>query len=299
MPSSEQPRTGEEPRIIVGFDGSDDALTALDYAIQEALGRSGLLHVIYAVDDSVLNSAWGIIFDVESVRSLGRELLDQASTRAQELGLPVERIRGEILMGQPGMMLTRASEGAAMLVVGRRASKGSEPAFVGSTAVGVAATAGCPVVVVAQPVGDVVVHHRITVGLDSSARVSPALIWAFRRAARLGSRIVVETAVYRPTGRFFGGASQQPTDEQYARMLEEARRRVEAALVPLRQEYPDVPVEVVTEVGPPVEKLIEASRVSDMLIVGVQPGFPTYSIGGKVRALMAHCECPLGIVRYH
>ncbi len=289
----------ELPRIVVGFDGSDDALTALDYAIAEALGRQGDLHVIYAVDDTVLNSAWGIIFDVESVKTLGRELLERASARAHELGLPPERLRGEIIMGQPGLELTRASEGAAMLVVGRRASNGSEPAFVGSTAVAVAATAGCPVVVVARPVGEAVVHHRITVGVDTSAKVSPAVVWAFRRAARLGSRVVVETAVQRPLGRFFGGAAQQPDDEQYGRILEEARRRVEAVLAPLRQEYPDLPVEVVTEAGPPVEKLVEASRVSDMLIVGVHPGFPTYSIGGKVRALMAHCECPLGIVRYH
>ena len=40
------------------------------------------------------------------------------------------------------------------------------------------------------------------------------------------------------------------------------------------------------------------SEELDLLIVGVHPTFPTYSLGGVVRGLMAHSGCTLGLIRH-
>jgi nucleotide-binding universal stress UspA family protein len=57
------------PRVIVGFDGSDDATIALRYGVSEALARNASLVLLNAVDDTVLTSAWGVVFDPEQIRS--------------------------------------------------------------------------------------------------------------------------------------------------------------------------------------------------------------------------------------
>jgi nucleotide-binding universal stress UspA family protein len=49
------------PRVLVGFDGSDDAYRALQLGIVEAKSRDAELVVVHAVDDTVLNSAWGAV----------------------------------------------------------------------------------------------------------------------------------------------------------------------------------------------------------------------------------------------
>ena len=45
---------------------SDDSVAALHFAIAEAQGRGGVLHLVHVIDDSVLNSAWGIVFNADS-----------------------------------------------------------------------------------------------------------------------------------------------------------------------------------------------------------------------------------------
>ena len=57
------------PRVIVGFDGSDDSSRALAYGAAEALVRSAELVLLHAVDDTVLNSAWGVVFDPDEIRA--------------------------------------------------------------------------------------------------------------------------------------------------------------------------------------------------------------------------------------
>ena len=99
--------TTPDIRILIGFDGSDDSMAALEFAATEAAVRSGVLHIVYAVDDTVLNSAWGIVFDVEAVRRGGLELLERAREIAHARGVPLEKIETECLVGQPAAVLSR------------------------------------------------------------------------------------------------------------------------------------------------------------------------------------------------
>lgn len=285
------------PRILVGYDSSADARAALDFAIAEAKARDGVLHVVYAVDDTVLNSAWGVVFDAEEVRRLGEEFAAEARALAEERGLPADRVQTESLLGHPAAVLARLSETAALLVLGRRSAGGSgESSFTGSTAVSLAASASCPIIILSQhstppdpPIG------RFLVGVDSTGRSPLAVEWAFRRAARVGASLDIISGVSPTTGRLF---ARQPTPEQVDQALASARERLDALVGPVREQYPDVPVRVDVLVADPVEELVRRSTDADMVILGTHPTFPSYGVGGVVRGVMAHCRVPLGLLRH-
>ena len=284
------------PRILVGFDGSDDSVAALHFAIAEAQGRSGVLHLVHVIDDSVLNSAWGIVFNADSFEREAASALAQARDVALAAGVPSDRLETAVVTGHPASALTKLAEHASLLVVGRRAQSGTESMFVGSTAVGVATNAPCAIVVVSDLGSDKAPTGLVSVAIDSSQVDSPALVWGLHRAARLGARLDVVTVVGQPTGRLFGPT--HVTQAQLEAASAEAHRRLTAILATRRDAFPSVDAHVHVRGGTITDELIAVSRASDMLIVGVHPGFPTYSIGGKVRALMAHAHCPLGIVRH-
>ena len=288
--------TTPDIRILIGFDGSDDSMAALEFAATEAAVRSGVLHIVYAVDDTVLNSAWGIVFDVEAVRRGGLELLERAREIAHARGVPLEKIETECLVGQPAAVLSRLSETSSLVVVGRRAESGAHSLFVGSTAVGLAGTAGCPVVMTSDLNRTDAPQNAIGVGLDPGAHGIVAVEWAMKRARRLGDRVQVLTVVKKPQSRLLGGGA--PSDEQLTKAVDDVRARVEAAVDSLRQTIPDVKVEVDVRYGSPIDELVAMSEELDLLIVGVHPSFPTYSLGGVVRGLMAHSSCTLGLIRH-
>lgn len=289
--------TNPDVRIVVGFDGSDDSLAALGFGAAEAIARGGELLLAYAVDDTVLNSAWGIVFDVDGVRAEGQKLLQVARKQAVELGLSDDAVLTETHVGQPAQVLTKLSEHAALVVVGRRSEAGEKSMFVGSTAVGLAGTSACPVAVTST----LSAHERRTgvigVGLDPGAHGIVAVEWAMKRAARLGARVQVVTVLKKPQGRFFRAVAPVG-DEQVARAMADVRGRAQAAIDGVAAKVPGVPVELDVRYGSPIEELVAASEELDMLIVGVHPGFPTYSVGGVVRGLMTHADCTLGLVRH-
>ncbi len=77
------PSYSGKPRVLVGYDGSDDAYAALNFAIKEAISTDSEIALIYAVDDTVLNSAWGVVFDPEEIKE--DEISDYAASDAAKI----------------------------------------------------------------------------------------------------------------------------------------------------------------------------------------------------------------------
>lgn len=114
-------------RVIVGYDGSAEAHAALRYGVADALERGADLVLVNAVDDMVLGSAWGVVFDVETIREAARRLLRSAAEQAVALGMPSDRLRHDVELGGPAAVLARHSEAASLIVVGRSSTAGSVP----------------------------------------------------------------------------------------------------------------------------------------------------------------------------
>lgn len=278
-------------RVIVGYDGSAEADAALRYGVADALGRGADLVLVNAVDDMVLGSAWGVVFDVETIREAARQLLRSAAEQAVALGMPSDRVRHDVELGGPGAVLARHSEAASLIVVGRSSTAG-ERAFVGSTAVGLASTAHCPVVVVAADHlerGDR--RGWIGVGVSTAAKGETALEWALREAQRHGGGVRVISVAKAAASRWFGGGAIPP--EVRDELLRVTGQRVAELIAPLAAPHPEVPVEVDVSYGTPLDVLVPKTEELDLLVVGDQPGFPSYTIGGTTRGLMAHAHCPV------
>ena len=286
-------RTYEGPaRVIVGYDGSAQADAALRYGVVEAIARQADLVLVNAVDDLVLSSAWGVVFDVDTIREAARQLLRSAVDRAIEFGMPLERIRHDVELGNPAAVLARHSEEALLIVVGRRSVAEGERVYVGSTAVGVASTARCPVLVVdtehlerAEP------RSWIGVGVNTAAKGEAALEWALRECRAHGGAVRVISVAKAATGRWFGGGGAPP--ELREELLRVTRDRVAGMIAPLAAAYPDIPIEIDVSYGNPLDVVVAKTADLDLLVVGVQPTFPSYTIGGTTRGLMAHAHCPV------
>lgn len=281
--------------MLVGYDGSDDGQAAVVFGAREALKRDGRLQIVCAVDDTVMNSAWGVVFDTEAVRNSGLELLEAAKAKAIELGLPAERVTTDCLTGQPAAVLSQLSESASLVIVGRRAESGTHSMFVGSTAAGVAATAACPTMMVSALSDLSTSRGVIGVGVGPDNEGMLALEWAMKRAARAKASVRAISIIKRQTPRFFGSGG--PTDEQHARVAAEVRQRVQKGADKVRALTPGVQVEVDVRFGSPVDELVKLSGEVDELLLSVHPAFPTYSLGGVVRGVMAHTDCTLGLIR--
>ncbi|MDQ7991890.1 MAG: universal stress protein [Propionicimonas sp.] len=282
-------------RVIVGYDGSEDAEAALRYGVTEAVSRDAELVLVNAVDDMVLNSAWGVVFDPETIRSSAMDLLAAGVERATGLGLPVDRIRNAVELGNPAAVLSRHSEAASLIVLGRRSVAEGERAFVGSTAVGVVGTSHCPVIVVGAD------HQQRTeragligVGVNTAAKGALALEWALEECEAHGGEVVVVSVAKAASGRLFRSGAIPP--ELQAELVEVTRTRIEEMIRPLAQAHPGVPVGLEVSYGSPVDLLVARTDDLDLIVVEVQTSFPTYSVGGVTRGLLTHARCPVGTI---
>lgn len=284
------------PRILVGVDGSADALRAVKLAAVEAVSRGAELVLVCAVDDTAVNNGWGVVYDTDEIENEAKATIHEAAELARGLGVPTEKLRAEVMLGDPVTVLSSLSAHASALVVGRRATTG-ERRTVGSTSVGVVASAHSPVILVASDAGDPTqseLRGVIGVALGPRGRSSAALDWAVNEASRRGSRLVVITVVREATGLFRGqGVPVNKRDEVVRRIAEETN----AALEPIREAHPEVQIDVETAFGQPVEILHDWSAKLDALVLSVHLDFPTYTVGSTIRGLMAHAECPLVLLR--
>lgn len=283
-------------RVLVGFDGSDDAFRALELGIAEAQARQAELVVVHAVDDTVLNSAWGVVFDPEEIKLNAAEMLARGVEDAVAAGLPRNRVRTEVVLGNPAAALTRMSHQASLVVVGRRATEPGERLFVGSTSVGVVGAAHCPVIVVSA----IDTPHEartgvIGVAVDTSARGAVALEWALQECIQFGGKVVVISVFRSPQGRWFTGGD--PTDEQKEAAIAVTRERMAEMISEITEDYPEAEVELEVDYGNPVDVLVARSDELDLLMLEVHASFPTYSVGGLIRGVLTHGRCPVGVIR--
>lgn len=285
--------SAEMEPIVVGVDGSDDGLRAVEYAVRVGKSSGRTVRLVHAVDDAVLAGAWGVIYDPTMLQESGRKAVEEARERALELGFDAEHVKAEVFMGNPGAVLTRLSESASMVVVGRRAISGLERLFVGSTSAGIAVTAHCPVVMVSAasnpgPTGE---RKLIGVGLDDSPRVEQALDWAFREARRRGAAVEAVHAWQPPRG-LFSGDQREGEDARVAaveKIITDMMKRV-------ADNYPDVSHSLDIVEGHAVDELTRRSEKYSLLVLGVNPHLPGLAPGARIRALMAHAHCPLALL---
>lgn len=297
--STEETTAGQEPavtRILVGVDGSDDAMRAVQFAFGTAERTGQDIWLVHAVDDGVLTSGWGVVYDPTILSAVGEEALNVAKAYLTERGFPAGRIHGEVLMGHPTAVLADLSESAALCVVGRRAAGGLDRMFIGSTSLSLAGSARCPVVVIsaASTPGPTGGHKRIAVAVTSPDKAKSQVAWALGEARDRGCSLTVAHVVApAPTG-LFAAFRQQPTPEA----AQKAKDALNRMLAELRLDFPEVAIEGEVLHGLPIDELVTETGTVDLLVLGVHPHPVTgVSLGGPLRGILAHALCPVCLVR--
>jgi nucleotide-binding universal stress UspA family protein len=134
------------PRIVVGVDGSERSMRALEWAATEAKLRGAVLQVVH-VDFARHEAVEALAPDMLTTE---RSVLEQAVTRAQALEKDI-MVSGRLCEPPADKALIEMSEGADMLVVGSRGLSGLKERVSGSVSNECAHRCRCPVVIVHAP----------------------------------------------------------------------------------------------------------------------------------------------------
>lgn len=140
-------------RILVGLDGSDYSLRALDFAIDLAnkyQSQLVLVHVVMRQIYAINPPEAGILAGTAIVRELeteGKTILTQGEEKVKAQGLPVE---ARLRQGVPAEELLRAAadEKADLMVLGSRGLSQVRAFLLGSVSDKVSHHAKCPTLIV-------------------------------------------------------------------------------------------------------------------------------------------------------
>ncbi len=279
--------TSRHRRIVVAYDGSPDAQTALTWAMRAALPtEQPVVAVIATATDELMPQ-----------HSLLRgDRLDEARESA-------EKLLGEALLADTAVelragpavpVLLDAAQDASMLVVGSRGHGQVAGTVTGSVSQHLARHAPCPVVV-ARPVTHPAAR-RIVVGVDGSGGSDAALEFACRRAELTGEEVVVLHG-WRDGGA--GGTTRREIPSEFMDRIAEEERLLAEAVAGVQASHPDVRLQ--SEAIPVVawRALADASAVATLVVVGSRGrgAFAGMLLGSVSQQVLHHALCPVAVVR--
>ncbi|MFE0512224.1 universal stress protein [Streptomyces sp. NPDC058964] len=266
--------------VVVGVDGSEASLEAVDWAADEAVRHGVSLHIVHAAAGSLLEDS---------------DLMTAASERARS-GAPTVRLTSEVSHEDAASALIDKGRNALALVLGSRGRGDLTDMLLGSVSLAVAARADCPVVVVR---GTVAHRHaqfeNIVVGVEDEESSGTALEFAFREARVRRCRLVVVHAWSAPSGAF--STPRAPSWPLEAHRRPPAQVLDDALLGPVER-YSDILVERRLIERPARPALLEAASGADLLVVGARPRLVHrgLQLGLVNHALLHHAPCPTVVV---
>lgn len=277
--------------VVVGVDGTGRSLKALMWAAHRASLHEVPLRIVHALPRLEADFPLYPPGRFEEAQKYAREHVEEATSLVRE-AYPGMDIVTEMPMGTPAHVLLAEAENAHAVVIG---AKGEDIGnmLLGSTALQLVGHAACPVVVV----NHVTTGHRlVVVGTDGSPDSTEALAFAFGAAALGQSRLQVISALGLPQGWPTHLLRPLPEDDEE---VAKRRQEVEDQVAPLREQYPDVEVELDVHRLGPLHTLATASHRADLLVVGSRGrgGFHGLAVGSTTHKLLHMAGCPMAVVK--
>lgn len=133
--------------VVVGIDGSQAAIQAAEWAIDEAVSRDVPLRLIEVIPEQVEPAPFASVGNVRMEVEYGETALRIASAAVDAAGKPV-KVETAILQGDPAATLIAESRNAEMVCVGSVGIGRFARAFLGSTAAELAEAAHCSVAII-------------------------------------------------------------------------------------------------------------------------------------------------------
>ncbi|MEU3102416.1 universal stress protein [Streptomyces griseoflavus] len=283
--------------LVVGVDGSDSSLEAVDWAVDEA-ARLGLsLRLVHA---SLWERYEGGLPSFGTGRPAEEVLAEHIAASAAErarLRDPELKVSSEVVPDDAVSALLHAAHESSALVTGSRGRGGIAGMLLGSVSLTVAARAVCPVVVVRGGEPDLQGSPgRVVVGLGDSAEDSDAVRFAFREAEARGCGLHAVRAWRRPAHEHV----DHPliADDAAGAGEERASALLTDALRDAARDHPRVEVRRQVVEGPAHKALLDASSGADLVVVGARRrhGHVGLQLGRVSHALLHHAGCPVAVV---
>ena len=267
--------------IVVGADGSEESLRAVEWAAGEAILHAVPLRIVSAALLPPLMTALQIRPDRDHVADFIRSerdlALDAAASRAARVA-PGLVIVTDPVAGPPAQAVAESGTGASMLVVGARGAGAFTALTLGSVSRYAAVHADCPVVVVRDllPVAD----GLVGVGVGDLEDCSGPLTFAFEEARLCKAEVLAVHAWAGP---------------------EPAAAAADARLAELMgswaDKYPGIRVNHQVVPGHPARVLIGLSARADLVVMGRRGAHTGPHGPGPVRhAVLSHAHGPIAVI---
>ncbi|MGW7127957.1 universal stress protein [Streptomyces bobili] len=283
--------------LVVGVDGSDSSLAAVEWAVDEAARHRLPLRLVYA---SLWERYEGVApsggVEPASEEVLADDLVGSAAERARRRN-PEVKVSAEVVPQEAASALLSEGHNASALVTGSRGRGQLTGLLLGSVSLAVAARAHCPVIVVRGDKASLAgTHERILLGAGDSATDGEAVRFAFREAEARGCTLDVVRAWRCPAHDTADHPLLAGEPAHYHE--EQASAALDALLHDPMADHPGVRVRRHTVEGPARKVLLDRSAAADLLVIGAQRRHGTFGLqlGRVAHTLLHHAECPVAIV---
>lgn len=287
--------------VLVGVDGSAEAMVAAHWAADEAQRRHLGLHVMHAfVIAAVGVPAYGMPPNIsEAYQAEAKDILAGAVAKIRT-SHPALHITHELLNADPRPALVKASENAVVTVVGTKGGGRIPEVAMGSVALYVAAHGRSPVAVISHLATEPAIGP-VLLGVDGSATSEAAVEFAFDEAAVRGADLeavlVWDDLAIRGFAKGAPLIGRLEDDEEHAVLSEQ--------LAGWRDKYPDVIVRQVVLRGRAADALIRygeqqpAGERPQLVVVGSRGrgGLTGLFLGSTSQRMICHSPWPVVVVR--
>lgn len=280
--------------IVVGVDGSEESLTAVDWAVRTADAHDARLTVVatYAMPRTPDPGIGDIIGEIRDEANRAAQAARARIGSRRPGGHDLEVV---VLPGSAAYVLNERSKSCDLVVVGRRGLGKFDRMLLGSTSSALAASAFGAVAVVPTGVTTSDPHRiRVGVGRDDDPDVLGA---AFAEASARGCPL----EVMHVTGTDPVEAAVLDMDPVAASWHEATKAALDDRVARWSEKYPRVTSSIVIRRGDAVAALRNGLTADDLMVVG---GRKHSRVMGRMLAsvpdaLLRSAPCPIVVVHAH
>jgi nucleotide-binding universal stress UspA family protein len=295
-------------KILVGVDGSEACLHALDWAVQEGTRLKWPLHIVcgYSLPSFAVASLDGgyAALDNAAVKDGAESVLAEAVERAEAQGA---RVESSLEVGDPAGVLVEMSRSTQLAVVGTRGRGGFAERLLGTVSSALPAHAHCPTVVVPlhasgkntpspRPIRPI---ERIVVGVDGSPSADVALSRAIDEALAWRATLTAFSSLPVSTGTsLFAWVPGVVNHDAILADLEAGLDQAIERSLASKTVHQGFRVRRHGLDGTASSLLVEFSTAVDLVVVGSRGrgGFSGLLLGSTSQAVLHHAVCPVMVV---
>ncbi|WP_435839430.1 MULTISPECIES: universal stress protein [Streptomyces] len=283
--------------LVVGVDGSDGSLLAIDWAVDEAQRQGLPLRLVYA-------SLWERYEG--ALPAMGRERPSEQVMAENIVGTAAERVRRydpgltvdtDTVPAEAVSALLAEGRHATAVVTGSRGRGELKGALLGSVSLAVASRADCPVVVVRGEKSALSgSHERVLLGAGDPDTSGAAVRFAFREADVRGCELDVVRAWRCPA--YENADEGAPSDDSEDQPERRASALIDTLVAEAAAEHPSVRLRKTTIEGPARKVLVHRTAAADLVVVGARhrSGHFGLQLGRVTHTLLQHAACPVVVV---